>query len=443
MSYSQQPQAIEAERMLLGAIMVYPQALEKVKETGLNSTHFYQKNHQDIFRAFEEVYRQEQYVDLTTTITYLKETKAIDQVGSAQYLLELSQDISPLSSLPFYSSLIIDKAQLRKMISTSLEIGKLAQSGQEINEILDESERLLLEVTRNRRTNDFEEGGVVAKRVYDHIVTLSAGESATTGLKTGYNRLDKITHGFQRGDLIILAARPSVGKTALALNFGLEVAIRNDASVALFSLEMPSDHLVERMLASRSLVPSDKLRTGYGITNENWNALNEAVFDLEKSKVFIDDSSMIKMSEIFSKCRKLRADHGLDLVVIDYIQLISSNGHYENRQQEVSQISRQLKMLARELDCPVIALSQLTRAVEQANREPQLSDLRESGAIEQDADIVFMLHREQTMDEDVPNSVRPENQVINLFIRKHRNGSIGEVQLNFMGAYSKFLDMDN
>ncbi len=443
MSYSQQPQAIEAERMLLGAIMVYPQALEKVKETGLNSTHFYQKNHQDIFRAFEEVYRQEQYVDLTTTITYLKETKAIDQVGSAQYLLELSQDISPLSSLPFYSSLIIDKAQLRKMISTSLEIGKLAQSGQEINEILDESERLLLEVTRNRRTNDFEEGGVVAKRVYDHIVTLSAGESATTGLKTGYNRLDKITHGFQRGDLIILAARPSVGKTALALNFGLEVAIRNDASVALFSLEMPSDHLVERMLASRSLVPSDKLRTGYGITNENWNALNEAVFDLEKSKVFIDDSSMIKMSEIFSKCRKLKADHGLDLVVIDYIQLISSNGHYENRQQEVSQISRQLKMLARELDCPVIALSQLTRAVEQANREPQLSDLRESGAIEQDADIVFMLHREQTMDEDVPNSVRPENQVINLFIRKHRNGSIGEVQLNFMGAYSKFLDMDN
>lgn len=443
MSYSQQPQAIEAERMLLGAIMVYPQALEKVKETGLNSTHFYQKNHQDIFRAFEEVYRQEQYVDLTTTITYLKETKAIDQVGSAQYLLELSQDISPLSSLPFYSSLIIDKAQLRKMISTSLEIGKLAQSGQEINEILDESERLLLEVTRNRRTNDFEEGGVVAKRVYDQIVTLSAGESATTGLKTGYNRLDKITHGFQRGDLIILAARPSVGKTALALNFGLEVAIRNDASVALFSLEMPSDHLVERMLASRSLVPSDKLRTGYGITNENWNALNEAVFDLEKSKVFIDDSSMIKMSEIFSKCRKLKADHGLDLVVIDYIQLISSNGHYENRQQEVSQISRQLKMLARELDCPVIALSQLTRAVEQANREPQLSDLRESGAIEQDADIVFMLHREQTMDEDVPNSVRPENQVINLFIRKHRNGSIGEVQLNFMGAYSKFLDMDN
>lgn len=443
MSYTQQPQAIEAEKMLLGAIMVYPQALEKVKETGLHATHFYQKNHQDIFRAFEEVYRQEHYVDLTTTITYLKEIKALDQIGSGQYLLELSQDISPLSSLPYYCSLIIDKAQLRKMISTSIEIGKIAQSGQEINEILDESERLLLEVTRNRRTNDFEEGGVVAKRVYDHIVTLSAGESATTGLRTGYNRLDKITHGFQRGDLIILAARPSVGKTALALNFGLEVAIRNDASVALFSLEMPSDHLVERMLASRSLVPSDKLRTGYGITNENWNALNEAVFDLEKSKVFIDDSSMIKMSEIFSKCRKLKADHGLDLVIIDYIQLISSGGHYENRQQEVSQISRQLKMLARELDCPVIALSQLTRAVEQANREPQLSDLRESGAIEQDADIVFMLHREQTMDDDVPNAVRPDNQLINLFIRKHRNGSIGEVQLNFVGAYSKFLDMDN
>lgn len=442
MTYTQ-PQAIEAERMLLGAIMIYPQALEKVKETGLQSSHFYQKNHQDLFRAFEEVYRQEHYVDLTTTITYLKEIKALDQIGSTQYLLELSQDISPLSSLPYYCSLIIDKAQLRQMISTSIEIGKIAQSGQEINEILDESERLLLEVTRNRRTNDFEEGGVVAKRVYDHIVTLSSGESATTGLRTGYSRLDKITHGFQRGDLIILAARPSVGKTALALNFGLEVAIRNDASVALFSLEMPADHLVERMLASRSLVQSDKLRTGYGITNDNWNALNEAVFDLEKAKIYIDDSSMIKMSEIFSKCRKLKVDHGLDLVIIDYIQLISSGGHYENRQQEVSQISRQLKMLARELECPVIALSQLTRAVEQANREPQLSDLRESGAIEQDADIVFMLHREQTLDDDVPNSVRPENQLINLFIRKHRNGSIGEVQLNFMGSYSKFLDMDN
>lgn len=442
MTYTQ-PQAIEAERMLLGAIMIYPQALEKVKETGLQSSHFYQKNHQDLFRAFEEVYRQEHYVDLTTTITYLKEIKALDQIGSTQYLLELSQDISPLSSLPYYCSLIIDKAQLRQMISTSIEIGKIAQSGQEINEILDESERLLLEVTRNRRTNDFEEGGVVAKRVYDHIVTLSSGESATTGLRTGYGRLDKITHGFQRGDLIILAARPSVGKTALALNFGLEVAIRNNASVALFSLEMPADHLVERMLASRSLVQSDKLRTGYGITNDNWNALNEAVFDLEKAKIYIDDSSMIKMSEIFSKCRKLKADHGLDLVIIDYIQLISSGGHYENRQQEVSQISRQLKMLARELECPVIALSQLTRAVEQANREPQLSDLRESGAIEQDADIVFMLHREQTLDDDVPNSVRPENQLINLFIRKHRNGSIGEVQLNFMGSYSKFLDMDN
>ena len=275
------------------------------------------------------------------------------------------------------------------------------------------------------------------------LIKLRNSDSHITGIKTGYTDLDRITNGFQRGDLIILAARPDIGKTAFALNLALNASFYNTGAIAIFSLEMPAEQLMKRILSAKSAVESSKLRSG-NLMDEEFNKLNEAANELMASKLFVDDSSNIKVGEIFSKCRKLKSEHGLDLVVIDYLQLISGSGRSggDNRQQEISEISRSLKQLAREMQCPVIALSQLSRSVEtRPDKHPMLSDLRESGAIEQDADIVIFLYRDEYYNKDKEEENTNATDKTDVDISKHRNGATGRVELAFQKSISAFFNI--
>lgn len=434
------PHSVEAEKVLLGGLIIHPKQMETVAELELSPDHFYTKAHDVLFKNMLELYRQKGVIDIPLLTSFLNDNNALEQIGGIDYLAQITLNASTSSNILHYAGLVLEKAQLRKLISTSQEIVQDAQSSKEINEILDESEKRILDITRNRRSSDFRVGGVVAQEVVNHLKDLASGKVKNAGMTTGYTQLDRMTRGFQPGDLIILAARPSVGKTAFALNVAVEAAMRQkEKSVAIFSLEMPAEQLVTRMLAFRSLIPSHKLQTGEKMTTELWNILGASVIDLNRTQIFIDDSSMTRMSDIFSKCRKLKADNNLGMIVIDYIQLISSSTHSENRQQEVSLISRQLKALARELEVPVIALSQLSRGVTQrTDKRPLLSDLRESGAIEQDADIVMMLYRKDYENKDQEDPDPTGDQEVELIIAKHRNGPIGTVVFSFTPEINKF-----
>ena len=309
----------------------------------------------------------------------------------------------------------------------------------DVDSYLDNAEKSVLEISRNRRTSAFLSPDEVFSGVLAHIQKMSESGSTITGLSSGFRDFDRITHGFQRGDLIILAARPSMGKTAVALNFAMQTADhnRNAGAVAIFSLEQPAEQIGMRLLSARSRVNGDHIKTGR-LSNDEWNAVNEAAVDLKNLNLYIEDTSTIKVSEIFSKCRQLQADKGLALVVIDYIQFITGSGNSRdyNRQQEVSDISRSLKSLARELNVPVIALSQLSRGVEQrVDKRPMLSDLRESGAIEQDADIVMMLYRDSYYNEEAKTQAKENgSEQLEINIAKHRNGETGRFFLAFEGS---------
>ena len=315
------------------------------------------------------------------------------------------------------------------------------QVDQELDDVMDQAERNILQITRSRKATEFKSSKEVISNVIQELTKLRSFSDHVTGIKTGYD-LDRMTNGFQRGDLIILAARPAMGKTAFALNLAMRAAQFNSGAIAIFSLEMPAEALMRRIISAHSEVESFKLRSG-NMSDEDFNKINEAAGDLSGAKLFIDDSSNIKIAEIYSKCRKLKSEHGLDMVVIDYLQLISgsSRSSGDNRQQEISEISRSLKGLAREMECPVIALSQLSRAVEQRpNKHPMLSDLRESGSIEQDADIVMFLYREDYYNKDKTEEEQnlPERTEVN--IAKHRNGATGNVDLAFSKAISAFYN---
>lgn len=439
------PHSIEAEKSLLGGLILFHKQMETVAEMDLKPDHFYTKHHEVLFLNMQELYRQKGLLDVALLSSFLQDGNQLEQIGGMDYLAQLTMNASTTSMIRHYASVVLEKAQLRRLIETTSEIAQNASGNKDINEILDSAEKKILDITRDRRSGDFKTGGNVAHQVVNHLKDLSAGKIKNVGMKTGYSHLDRMTRGFQPGDLIILAARPSVGKTALALNLATQAALLQlDKSVAIFSLEMPAEQLVTRMLAFNSLVPSHHIQTGDNISNKMWTDLGLAVNELNKAKIFIDDSSMTKMSDVFSKCRKLKNDHNLGMIVIDYIQLINSSDKSENRQQEVSLISRQLKSLARELEVPVIALSQLSRGVTQRqDKRPLLSDLRESGAIEQDADMVIMLYREayQNNDEDVVVK-QDEDQVVEVIIGKHRNGPIGTVFLKFVPNINKFYTME-
>lgn len=438
------PHSTEAEQSILGAMLVYPSLVRMAIDQDLHAEEFYVEAHQRIYRCMMELQDGGQNVDITTLITRLNDTNQLAMVGGADYVIKLSDSAVSSANGIFYIDIIKERYHLRRLIETAEQIAEEGfDSSSSLDDVLDHAEKEILEVTRSRRASEFQSSKEVVNRVIKELVALRESDNHITGVRTGYQDLDRMTNGFQRGDLIILAARPAMGKTALALNLGMYTALRNPGAVAFFSLEMPADSLMKRLLSAKSQVEGNKLRGG-NISDEELNRLNEAGNELAAAKIFIDDSASIKVSQIFSKCRKLMSEYGLSLIVIDYLQLISGSGRGsgDNRQQEVSEISRNLKILAKEMNCPVIALSQLSRSVEQrTDKQPMLSDLRESGAIEQDADIVMFLYREDYYKKPSEQEERAEaNEVVDLNLAKHRNGSVGHVSLVFNKSISAFYN---
>lgn len=440
----QLPSSLEAEQAILGGMLVYPKVVKDVKDHDLVAEDFFHENHQQLYRAMTFLMDQGQPVEPVGLITRLNDTQLLQRAGGADYILKLTENAISSVNASTYIEVIKSRAQIRKLIETAQKIEVEGfENIKPLDDLMDEAERNILQVTRQRRTTDFRSSSDVLNSVMERLEMLRSSKEKITGIKTGYVDLDATTNGFQRGDLIILAARPSVGKTAFALNIALQASLRNPGAIAIFSLEMPCEQLMQRILSAKSEVQSEKIRSGY-VSSEDMNKIQDACNEIRKTKIFIDDSAVIKMGDIFSKCRKLKSEQGLDMIIIDYLQLISSSSrsNLDNRQQEVSEISRSLKALARELEVPVIALSQLSRGVEtRQDKHPLLSDLRESGSIEQDADIVIFLYRDsyQKKEEEVDESNIDE---VDVDIAKHRNGATRRLQLMFSKNISAFFNPD-
>lgn len=438
------PHSSDAEQALLGLMLSYSETVSRAYEESLQPSDFFIDANKRVFHSISKLYDERKPIDLTSVITRLSERSELDLVGGADYIMKLSDLAVSNVNAEYYINTIKEKALLRKLMDVSEQIKNRCVEGQENPyDVLNDAESLISKVSRERKTTDFIPSEVVMEQAINQIINLSKTKGLT-GVISGFTYLDRMTNGFQKSDLIILAARPSVGKTAFALNVAVNAALKGKNSVAVFALEMPAIQLANRMLAATAKVDSNKIRTGQFLDNEEWGRIDQAREQLAEAKIYIDDSSVIKVNDIFAKCRKLQAEAGLDLVIIDYLQLISgsSSNRQSSREQEVSEISRALKQMARELNVPVIALSQLSRKVEDAARDPNLSDLRESGAIEQDADIVMFLHAEKKeKKDDQPQQESSTKQLrdIKLIIAKHRNGSIGNLDLAFEGKYNIFI----
>lgn len=437
------PYSPEAEESLLGNIMLYEDAMQESDEAGLVASDFYLDKHRQIYNIMDNMYQKKEKIDVTSLSSKLKDFEIFEKIGGFEYLLHLTSSTISRNNTKEYIDIIKNKSIARKIIEAGQRIADDGYNGSvAVDELVDNAEKYILDVTRSRTVSDFRKAGDVFGETIDKIEKIQERGSTITGVRSLFSALDNMTTGFQRGDLIILAARPSVGKTAFALNVALNAASVSSDAVAIFSLEMPSEQLATRMLAIKSEVQIQKLRTGKLDDNE-WSLIHESVQELKRQRLYIDDTPGIKINDIFAKCRKLKNDHGLSLVIIDYMQLILSSGRIESRQQEVSEISRRLKALARELDVPVIALSQLSRAVEQRNdKRPMLSDLRESGSIEQDADLVMFLYRDEYYQKEEEKSAEKRVEV-ELSLAKHRNGPTGKVILAFEKEINRFYSVEN
>lgn len=432
------PHNMEAEQAVIGAIFLEPESLTIASEILLPED-FYRSAHQKIYQAILKLNDEGKAVDLITVTEELAASKQLEEVGGVSYLSDLAGSVPTAANIEYYARIVEEKSLLRRLIRTATNIAQDGYSREdEVNELLNEAEKRIMEVSQRKNSGSFHNIKDILVRTYDNIEMLHNRKGDITGIPTGFAELDRMTAGFQRNDLIIVAARPSVGKTAFALNIAQNVATKTNENVAIFSLEMGAEQLVMRMLCAEGNIDAQRLRTG-SLTDEDWRKLTMAMGSLSNSGIFIDDTPGIRISEIRSKCRRLKQEHGLGMVLIDYLQLIQGSGRSsENRQQEVSEISRSLKALARELEVPVIALSQLSRSVEQRqDKRPMMSDIRESGSIEQDADIVAFLYRDDYYNKETENK-----NIIEIIIAKQRNGPVGTVQLAFIKEYNKFVNIE-
>ena len=444
----QLPSAPEAEASLLGTMMVYPGSARLAIEEGLMGDDFFIEANRNIYNAAYNLYREGSPIDLTTVSTRLTDLNLLEKSGGITYLTELLDAAVTSYNTKNYVNMIREKSLMRKMIDAAEKIIDEGMNGQpDVDEYLDASEKAIMEVSHNRHGGEFVSTPVLMNTVLANIHKMADAHSNVTGMKTGYDALDNTLHGFQPGDLIIIAARPSMGKTAVSLNLAMNVAMyQPEQAVAIFSLEMGAESLGMRLLSAKSQIRADALKTGQ-LSDTDWNRVNEAAGELRAAKIYIDDNPMCKVADIASKCRRLQAEQGLSLIMIDYIQLITGDRKStgENRQQEVSDISIGLKNVARELGVPVIALSQLSRSVEQReNKHPMLSDLRESGAIEQDADVVMMLYRDSYYNEAAKEEAeRTNNESLEINIAKHRNGATRKIYLAFQANTNSIFNISN
>lgn len=432
------PHNQEAEQSVLGAVFLEPQSLISVAEI-VNPEDFYRIAHQKIFQTMINLSDRGKAIDVVTVTEELSAKKELEDVGGLSYLTEIANAVPTAANVGHYAHIVEEKALLRRLIRVATSIVEDGFTREdEVETLLAEAEKKMMEVSSRKNAGDFIHIKDVLVKTYDNIELLHTRKGDVTGVPTGFRDLDKITAGFQRNDLIIVAARPSVGKTAFALNVAQNVATKTDENVAIFSLEMGAEQLVMRMLCAEGNIDAQVLRTG-ALQNEDWRKLTMAMGSLSNAGIFIDDTPGIRVNDIRAKCRRLKQEYGLGMIMIDYLQLIAGTGKAgENRQQEVSDISRSLKGLARELEVPVIALSQLSRGVEQRqDKRPMMSDLRESGSIEQDADIVSFLYREDYYDKETE-----DQNMIEIIIAKQRNGPTGTVKLAFVKEYNKFVTID-
>lgn len=444
------PQNIEAEQAVLGAIFLNTDALADAMEY-VEADDFYRRAHQILFQAMVNLNNDGEAIDVLTVQNYLTTNNQLDDVGGVAYIAELATSVPTAANAGYYAKIVEGKSMLRRLISTATNIITQANNGDDdVPSLLDSAERQIMDVSERRNRSGFREIKDVLNETLSDIDRLSQQSEDITGLPTGYREFDKMTAGLQPDNLIILAARPAVGKTAFALNIAQNVATSTDTSVAIFSLEMSAESLVNRMLCAEGSINANHLRTGQ-LDEGEWQNLIVAMGALSNTSIFIDDTPSIKMAEIRAKCRRLAKEKGnLGLVVIDYLQLIEGSNK-ESRQQEVSEISRQLKKLAKELSVPILALSQLSRGVEQRqDKRPVLSDIRESGSIEQDADIVAFLYRDDYYergeskseeDGDDQDSLNQDVGEVELIIEKNRAGARGTVKLLFIKSYNKFSNI--
>lgn len=433
------PHNIEAEQSVLGAVFLDSEAIVKASAM-ISGDDFYRANHQNIFTAMIDLNSSSQPVDVITVSQLLKQRDVLEEIGGISYLTELANAVPTAANVEYYAGIVEKHAVMRRLIRTATQIVNHGYAGKEdVTTILDEAERKILEVSQRRSSTGFVPIKDALLDVFHRIDFLSKQKGSITGIPSGFKDLDQMTSGFQRSDLIIVAARPSVGKTAFALNIAQNVGVRSRESVAIFSLEMSASQLVQRMICAEGNIDANKIRSGRLETDEDWEKLTMAISTLSEANIFIDDSPAITVADIRAKCRRLKVEKGLGLILIDYLQLIHGRGKSgDNRQQEVSEISRTLKAIARELEVPVIALSQLSRSVEQRqDKRPMMSDLRESGSIEQDADIVAFLYRD-----DYYNQESDQKDQIEIIIAKQRNGPVGTVQLGFRKQHNKFVSLN-
>ena len=432
------PQNIEAEQAVLGAMLIGKEAIARVTEL-LKGGDFYREAHRLIFEAMLDLYNRNEAVDMITVIELLKREDNLEKVGGIAYVTSLANSVPTAANVHYHAKIVEEKALLRQLIQTSTKIAALGYEGsEEVSQIVDQAEKMILEVSNRRIGGDFTPIKSIVLDAFGKIEQLYESRGGITGLATGFKDLDRLTSGLQKSDLILVAARPSMGKTAFTLNIASNVAIREKKAVAFFSLEMSKEQLVQRMLCAEASIDSQKLRIGE-LEDDDWTKLINAADRLSGAPIFIDDTAGISVLEMRSKARRLKVEHDLSLIIIDYLQLMQGSGGKggENRQQEISEISRSLKGLARELGVPVVALSQLSRSVESRQvKKPMLSDLRESGSLEQDADIVAFLYREDYYNPDTENK-----NITEIIVAKHRNGPVDSVQLFFHKQFTRFADL--
>lgn len=431
------PQNIEAEQSVLGAILIEQSSIAKISDM-MQPEDFYREAHRLVFRAAMVLFERGEAIDFITVTDILRREGTLEQAGGISYITSLANGVPTAANITYHAKIVQEKSLLRRLINAATEIASLGYAeSEEVERILDQSEQKILEVATRKSGQEYQPIKEIIFNTLDKIDEMHKAKGGITGIPTGFMNLDKLTGGFQRADLILIAARPSMGKTAFVLNVAQYMATRDKKSVAIFSLEMPKEQLAMRMMCAEGLIDSQRFRTG-NMSNEEWSKLVDAADRLSGSPMFIDDTANVTAIELRNKARRISKEHGLDCIIIDYLQLMDGGAHsrIDNRQQQISDISRSLKALARELRVPVIALSQLSRGPEsRTSRRPMLSDLRESGSLEQDADLVAFLYRD-----DYYNPETDKKNITELIIAKNRNGPTETVELYFHKNFTRFTD---
>ncbi len=430
------PTNIEAEKSVLAAILLNGENITLVSDS-LKPSDFFNRQNQMIYEAMLDIAQANQQIDLLVLQDALEVKKQLQEIGGIIYLMELQEDIPSIGMIAQHSKIVKDKSILRDLIKSAADIINICydQNIDEIDTVLDNSEKKIFQISNKLIPPTFVPLDSLLKKTFQHLAQVKGNREGVTGIPSGFGHFDHMTAGMQRGDLLILAARPSMGKTALALNMAVN-AWHSGAAVGIFSLEMSSEQLVLRLLSSQSRIPHAKIRNAM-VTSDEWVELTNTAANLAEAKIYIDDSASLNIMELRAKARKLKAKSNIDLLVIDYLQLLTAGNRYENRTQEISAISRALKALAKELNIPVLALSQLSRSLEsRMDKRPMLSDLRESGAIEQDGDVIFFVYRDAIYN---PETENPD--IAEIIIGKQRNGPVGSFPARFIGEITTFEDI--